>query len=63
LPPGAVIRLTADRVAFEGDRARELGEIRDRPDPQERLRRRIDEFRKRLREKWASFEGLAFGHE
>jgi hypothetical protein len=63
LPPGTVIHLTADRVAFEGDRARDLGEIRDRPDPQERICSRLEEFRKRLREKWAFFEGLAFGHE
>jgi len=63
LPATTVARLTANGVAFEGERTRDLGEIRDRSDPQERMRRRLDEFRNRLGQKCAVIEGVAFAHE
>jgi hypothetical protein len=63
LPPGTIVRLSADRLDFEGDRNRDLGEIRDRCDPQERIRGRLDELRKRLMQKYVFFEGLAFTQE
>ena len=63
LPPSTVVRLGADRVEIEGDRSRELGEIRNLSDPRERIRGRLDDLRKRLGRKYVFFEGLAFGHE
>ncbi len=63
LPQRAVIRLTADRVDIEGERSRDLGETRDRTDPQERVRRRLDAFRKRLHDRYPYYEGVAFGHD
>jgi len=63
LPQGAVVRLSADGVDIEGERSRDLGETRDRTDPQERIRRRLDAFRKGLRGRYPYYEGVAFGHE
>jgi hypothetical protein len=57
-----VVRLSADRVEIEGERNRDLGETRDRADPQEKIRQRLDDLRKRLKQKCVFFEGLAFGH-
>ena len=65
LPPTTVVRLTADRVDIGGGRDRDLGETRDRADPEERIRNRLDDLRKRLTltRRSAFFEGLAFAHE
>ncbi len=57
-----VVRLSTDRVDFEGERNRELGETRDRADPREKFRTQLDELRKRLKQKYVFFEGLVFCH-
>ncbi len=63
LPLKTVLRLSRDRVNIEGERIRDLGETRDRADPQERVWQRLDAFRKRLYDRYPYFEGIAFGHE
>ena len=63
LPPGTTVRLSADRVEFEGDRNRELTEIRDRTNPGERVWQRLDALRKRLHDQYLFVEGVAFGRE
>jgi hypothetical protein len=63
LPSNAVVHLQMDRVEVQEERSRDLGATRDRSDPQERIRQRLDELRERLQPKSSFFEGLAFGHE
>jgi hypothetical protein len=63
LSPATIARLTGSGVYLEGEQVRDLGAIRDRSDPQERLRERLDDFRKRLAPKWAVVEGVAFAHK
>jgi hypothetical protein len=63
LPPGVVVRVSRTGVAFEGERSRDLGEIRDMTDPQERIRRRLDDLRKKLESSSSSFEGVALARE
>jgi len=63
LPATTVARLTAGGVNFEGEQSRDLGEFHDRSDPQERLRQRLESFRKSLGRKCALIEGVAFAHE
>ena len=63
LKPSTVVRLGKDGVEFEGEHSRDLGETRDRTDPQERIRQRLEAFRKRLIDRYLFCEGVAFGHE
>jgi hypothetical protein len=63
LPSRTVVRLTADRVDVEGDRDRDLGDTRARADPQEKIRKQLDDLRKRLARQCVFFEGLAFAQE
>jgi serine/threonine protein kinase len=63
LPRNTVVHLQADRVLIEGERTRDLGEIRDRADPQERIRRRLDRLRERLQPRCSLLEGWAFAHK
>jgi hypothetical protein len=62
LPQSTVVRLGMDGVDIEGERNRDLGEIRDRSDPEERIKRRLDKLRERLKPTCTFFEGLAFAH-
>jgi eukaryotic-like serine/threonine-protein kinase len=63
LKPSVVVRLRKDGVEFEGEHDRDLGATRDRTDPQERVRQRLDAFRMRLSDQYSYYEGVAFGHE
>jgi hypothetical protein len=63
LPQGTVVHLRADGVEIEGDRSRDLGEIRDRSDPREQISQRLERLRERLRRTSTFFEGLAFAHD
>ncbi len=63
LPRGTVVHLRADGVEIDGERNRELTEIRDHSDPLERVRQRLERFRERLKGTSPFFEGVAFGHE
>ena len=63
LPEATVARMTVTGVDSEGQRARDLGEIHDRSDPREKIRRRLDEFRKKLEARSTFFEGVAFARE
>jgi tRNA A-37 threonylcarbamoyl transferase component Bud32 len=58
------VRVTTDGVEWDGERPRDLGATRDRPEPAELVRRRLEEFRLRLRAAGVtSCEGIAFGHK
>ncbi len=63
LPPGVVVRVNRTAVAFEAERSRDLGEIRDMTHPQEKIRRRLDALRKKLEPSSSNFEGVAFARE
>jgi hypothetical protein len=63
LPQNTVVHLGMDRVDLKGERSRELGETRDRSLPQERIKRRLDAMRERLKSNSTFFEGLAFAHD
>ena len=63
LPPGTLVRVSPAGVVFEGERSRDLGQIRDRSDPEEKIRDRLEELRKKLESRSSFFEGVAFARE
>jgi eukaryotic-like serine/threonine-protein kinase len=63
LKPSMVVRLSKDGVELEEELSRDLGATRDRTDPRERVRQRLEAFRKRLIDRYPYYEGVAFGHE
>jgi hypothetical protein len=63
LPRSTVVRLRAESVEIEGEHNREMGEVRDRSDPRERIRQRLDRFRERLKQRCTFLEGLEFADD
>jgi hypothetical protein len=62
LPKYSVLRLQTDKVGREGPKAADVGEPKQRPDPDGEVRRRLEGLRVALRERFDYFEGLAFAH-
>jgi hypothetical protein len=62
LPPDTVFRMEPGRVYAE-QTGRDLGPSRGRADPEGEVRRRLEALRLRLRDRFDSFEGLAFCHQ
>jgi tRNA A-37 threonylcarbamoyl transferase component Bud32 len=60
--PRRLLRLQASRVKDEGEKPRDFGATRDRPES-DPVVRRLDELRQRLTPKYSFFEGLVFRHE
>lgn len=64
LPDHSLLRIRPDEVELTGERARDFGAIRNRPDAADAvLRDRLDTFRLRLAERYPVFEGVAFPHQ
>jgi eukaryotic-like serine/threonine-protein kinase len=63
LSGASIARLTTVAVDFQGERSRDVGEIHDRSDPQEKIRRRLDELRKKLKTRASVFEGVVFSRQ
>ena len=61
-PAGRLLRLQADHVREEGERSRDFGTEHSRPGA-DTVARRLDDFRKWLRERYACCEALAFRHQ
>ena len=62
LPVATVVLVEPDRVKLGGDILRDLGETRDRPEPAEQVRRRLEGLRSRLRAIGLICDEMAFGH-
>jgi hypothetical protein len=62
LPPESVLRVGPDRVTVEV-RARGVGEVLDRPNPEGEVVRRLEATRAKLRERYEVVAGVAFGRE
>jgi hypothetical protein len=60
-PVRRLLRLRADGVAEEGEKPRDLGERRQRPEGT--VVRRLDRFRQRLQGDYPILDGLAFRHD
>lgn len=61
LPGLTILRMQPDRVVVEQS-GKGLGAPKDRPDPEAEVRRRLDELRRRLHDRFEYVEGLAFAH-
>jgi eukaryotic-like serine/threonine-protein kinase len=61
LPPQSVLGLQADRVVVERTH-RDLVLGPGRPDPEGEVRKRLEELRRQMRQRFPLFEGLAFAH-
>jgi hypothetical protein len=61
-PPRRLLRLRPDAVVEEGDKPRDLGEVRDRPES-DGVPQRLERLRERLREAYPLLDGLAFRHD
>jgi hypothetical protein len=61
-PPRRLLRLQPDRLREEGERGRDFGTTQSRPGA-DTVARRLDEFRKSLREHYACCEALDFRHQ
>jgi eukaryotic-like serine/threonine-protein kinase len=61
-PPRRLLRLQPGQLKEEGERPRDFGEVVDRPDP-DKVARRLNDLRERLKQTCAYFEGLAFANE
>jgi serine/threonine protein kinase len=61
-PPGRLLRLVPLRLVEEGERPRDFGEVRHRPDA-DTVPRRLERWRERLNDSYPFFEGLAFSHQ
>ena len=62
LPRQAMLRLRPDRIDLEGEHSRDFGEVPQRPEPGEQVRRRLETFRRRLQGRFSFCEAVAFSH-
>ena len=60
--PEKLVLLAPDRVELGGEIPRDLGKERERPEPVEQVRQRVESFRTRLRAAGFVCGGVAFGH-
>jgi tRNA A-37 threonylcarbamoyl transferase component Bud32 len=61
-PPGRLLRLRPDHLREEGERPRDFGPTHSRPGA-DTVARRLDDFRKWLRDHFPCCEALAFRHQ
>jgi hypothetical protein len=63
LPEGAILRLGRDRITADGEKSRDVGTPKDRPDPEREVHQKLESLRKKLAGRFEYLTGVAFAHQ